>query len=109
CLQNMEAHRCRTPKGTQRNVINGILLDQYRRRLQYWFTVDDIDPSLSVDRVNQIQKYDVRDADGYRQIFHVYNPKRFSQTRGITAFAPIFDVTGMFEDLNFAMIVKAQI
>jgi capsid protein len=42
-------------------------------------------------------------------LFHVYDPKRMSQTRGVTAFAPIFALSGMFEDIQFAKLVQQQV
>jgi len=108
-LQLVEGHRCRTPGGTKRNVIHGVLLDELRRRVEFWFTKDDIDPLTPLKHVNQVARYPARDADGNRQVFHVYHPKRVSQTRGVTAFAPIFDEMGMFEDTQFAALLKSQI
>ncbi|MCI0430311.1 MAG: phage portal protein, partial [Rhodospirillales bacterium] len=43
-LQLVEAHRLRTPTGTTRNVVHGVLLDDFRRRQEYWVTKDDISP-----------------------------------------------------------------
>lgn len=108
-LQLVEAHRCRTPKNTKRNVVHGVLLDPQRRRLEYWFTKDELDPSKQVQRVSEMAQYPVRDDDGNRMLFHVLNPKRVSQTRGVTALAPIFDLQGMFEDTNFAKLVAQQV
>lgn len=108
-LQLIEAHRLRTPRNTTKNVILGVLLDAYRRRLEYWFTKDDIDPLTSLYLVSDVKAYKARDAEGNRQVFHIYDPKRMTQTRGVTAFAPIFDTLGMFEDINFAKLVQQQI
>jgi lambda family phage portal protein len=108
-LQLVEAHRLRTPSGTKKNVVHGVLLDERRRRLEYWLTRDDIDPMTAVRLVSEIKPYPVRDDEGQRQVFHVYNPKRVTQTRGVTAFAPIFDTAGMFEDINFAKLVQQQV
>jgi lambda family phage portal protein len=107
-LEAVEAHRCRTPKNTKRNVIHGVLLDNHRRRLQYWLTKDDVDPLHPLRTVAEIQPFSVRDDAGQRLLAHVYNPRRVSQTRGITAFAPVFDVMGQFDDLFFAKLVQAQ-
>lgn len=109
CLQLVEAHRLRTPNGTKRNVVHGVLMDDVRRRMQYWITKEDISPLASVGKVSDIQPIDARDKNGHRQVFHVYNPKRVSQTRGVSALAPIFDVCGMFEDIQFAKLVQQQI
>jgi len=109
-LQLVEAHRCRTPSNTTQNVVHGILLDDRRRRLQIWITKDDIDPMWTVSRVSDVIRYDVRSPDGLRQVFQVWvSGKRASQTRGVTAFAPVFDVAGIFEDLQFAKLVQAQV
>lgn len=108
-LELVEAHRCRTPSGTKRNVVHGVLLDNTRKRLEYWFTKDDIDPNYAVRLVSEIEAIPAHDAQGWPQVFHIYDPKRVSQTRGVTAFAPIFDCLGMFEDINFAKLVQQQI
>jgi lambda family phage portal protein len=108
-LQCLECHRCRTPTNTTKNVVHGIVMDEFRRRQQYWFTRDDINPLTTVKLVSQMYQVNARDEEGNRQVFHIYNPKRVTQTRGISALAPIFDVAGMFEDVNFAALVRQQI
>ncbi|MFZ5833017.1 MAG: phage portal protein [Planctomycetota bacterium] len=109
-VELVEAHRCRTPKNTKKNVVHGIELDATtRKRLRYWLTRDDVDPSQALDRVSDCKQYDARDDELHRQVFHVYVSKRVSQTRGITAFAPIFDQVAMFEDINFAKLVHQQV
>ncbi len=108
-LQLMEGHRCRTPSGTKKNVVHGVLLDSVRRRQAYWFTKDDIDPSSAVTKVSEVSEIPAYDADGNKQVFQVYNPKRVTQTRGVTALAPVFDCLGMFEDIQFAKLVQQQI
>lgn len=108
-VQQVEAHRLRTPKSTTKNVVHGVLLDQYRRRLQYWVTKENIDAMRPVPLVSDVRQIDARDSKtGERQVFHHYMPDRVSQTRGITAFAPAVDTAGMGDDLFFAQLVKAQ-
>lgn len=107
-LQAVEAHRVRTPRNTRRNVALGILLDAGRRRLEYWITRENVEPAQAVIRVGEIKAYPARDAAGHRQVFHVYNPKRFTQTRGLSAFCPIVDPVGMHDDIEFAELVKRQ-
>jgi capsid protein len=68
-LQLIEAHRIRTPASTKMNVVMGVLLDGYRRRLQYWFTKDEIDPLRRIETVSEMAKLDVRDEAGNRQVF----------------------------------------
>jgi lambda family phage portal protein len=108
-VQMVEAHRPRTPSNSRRNCVHGVLLDDRRRRIEYWLTKDNVSPLSQVSRVSDIIPYKTRDADGNREIVHLYNPKRVTQTRGVSAFAPIFDFLGMFEDINFAHLVKAQV
>lgn len=108
-LQWMEGHRLRTPRNTAKNVVHGILLDDRRRRLEYWFTKEDISPNVALNKVGETAPVPVRDADGYKQVFQVYHPKRMTQTRGVTVFAPVFDPVGMFEDINFAKLVQQQV
>ncbi|MBK7804428.1 MAG: phage portal protein [Chloracidobacterium sp.] len=50
----------------------------------------------------------MRDA-GCSPSLPLYNPLRVSATRGVTALAPIFQISGMFEDVNFAKVVQAQV
>jgi lambda family phage portal protein len=107
-IEMIEAHRCRTPSNTKRNVVHGVLLDDMRRRLEFWFTKKDIDPNVRLANVGEIQAYPVRDKNGDRAICQVYNASRVSQTRGITFAHAVFDICGMFEDLNFAKLVQAQ-
>jgi lambda family phage portal protein len=108
-LQPIEAHRIRTPNNTKRNCVFGVLLDDFRQRLEYWVTKEDVGFSRSVNLVSDMMKYPVRDEEGWRQVFHVYHPKRVTATRGITAFAPIFDTLGQFDDVQFAKLVQQQI
>lgn len=109
CLELVEGHRLRTPSGTRRNVVCGVLLDERRRRLEYWLTRDDVDPLAALTRVADIKPYPARDAEGHRQVFQIYNPKRASQTRGVSALAPIFNPAGMYEDIQFAKLVQQQV
>lgn len=109
CLQLFEAHRLRRPMSTLLNVVGGILLDDNRKRLEYWFTKDDIPPYQALNLVRDMNKVPARDADGFRQVFHVRNPKRCTQTRGLSALIPCVDTAGMFEDIAFAKLVQAQV
>lgn len=108
-LQLIEAHRVRTPRNTARNVVHGVLLDEYRKRLEYWVTKDEIDPSRSLMKVSDTLRYAVRDNQGRRQVHHIYRPDRVSQTRGVSAFAPIVDAVGMHDDIQFAKLVQQQL
>lgn len=108
-LQPIEAHRIRTPRRTTRNVVHGVLMDENRKRVEYWITKEDISAERAVHFVNEITPVRAYDRDGNRQVFHVYNPKRVSQTRGVSTLAPIMDTCGMHDDVQFANLVKQQI
>jgi len=111
-VQMIESHRCRSPQRTQRNIVHGI--ERSRRtnaRERFWFTKQPLNPLAPASKITMKDIYpvDARDADGEAQVLHVYNPKRTSQTRGVTAYAPIILPAGMFDDLNFANLLKAQL
>lgn len=108
-LQSIEAHRVRTPSGTTQNVVHGVKLDRHRRRLEYWITKDDIDPLATLRLVGEVDKVPARDASGVKQVLHVLNPRRTTQTRGISALCPVGDVIGMHDDLQFAALLTAQL
>ena len=108
-LEMIEAHRLRTATNTTRNVVHGVLLDERRRRLEYWFTRDEIDPMRAVSRVSDMRRIPAYGEDGFRQVFHVYNPRRVSQTRGVTALAPIFNATTILDDTIFAKLIQSQV
>jgi hypothetical protein len=44
----------------------------------------------------------------WERVYHVYNPERFSQSRGITALAPVLNVEGIRNDLEFVPLIKHQ-
>lgn len=108
-LQHIEAHRIRTPSATTRNVVHGVLLDEDRKRRQYWVTKEDLSLHAPLVKVGDIVPLDARSEDGHRLLVHLYNSKRFSQTRGVSALAPVFDLCGMAEDIQFAKLVQQQI
>jgi len=108
-LEVLECHRCRTPTNTKRNVVHGVLLDERRRRQSYWFTKRDEDLRRAVTRVGDTRQMDAFDGDGEPNVYQIVDPKRMSQTRGVSALTPVFDMAGMFEDLNFAKLVQSQV
>lgn len=108
-LQHIEGHRVRTPNKTKRNVFCGILRDAYGRPLECWVTkTDDQYDRYKPLLVNDMERYPFQDKQGNLQVFHVYDATRSSQTRGVSAFAPVFDVTLMVGDVRFATLVQAQ-
>ena len=108
-IQPVEGHRPRTPLRTTRNVVHGIHLDERARRQEVWLSKEDLSPHQSVSHVRDISARSFRDQDGNRQVLQCYFPRRFSQRRGVTALAPITDVAGMHDDLQYAAMVKQQL
>lgn len=107
-LQAVEAHRCRRPRNTTRNVVHGVLMDDNAKRLEYWFTNEDLDPTRSLAKVSDVKAYPARDSDGNRLVLHLYMPDRFSQRRGVSCLVPCSDTVGMHDDVQFATLVKTQ-
>ncbi len=107
-LQFLEAHSIRNDSPTDpENTVLGVELNRFRKRIRYWIQTDKINPNRSEKEL--AIPLDVRSANGVRQFFHAYSPKRTTLTRGVTAYAPIFELTGMLEDINFAKLVQQQI
>lgn len=107
-LQLVEGHRPRTPRGTRRNVVHGILLDRMKQRQELWLSREEIGLNQTVRRVSDIYPVPYRDDERNRQVFQVYFPKRTSQTRGYPAVAPVSDTAGQADDLFFTTLVKSQ-
>lgn len=109
-LEMIEAHRLRTPFGKKKNIVHGVQLDPAnRKRVSYHITDEDIEPTVALSKANKSTAYSTRDEEGTRQVLHIYNPKRYSQRRGVTCLAPIGEVIGMHGDVQFATMVKAQV
>lgn len=108
-LQTIEAHLLRTPNWTKKNVVLGVELDRVRRRLGYHFVNEEPgQPWRRTITVGQAPLVPTRDANGVRQVFHMLHADRVSLTRGLTAYHAVVDVAGMFDDANFALLVKQQ-
>lgn len=108
-LEIIEAHRIRTPQSMKNKAVLGVLLNDTRRRLQYWIAKNDISISQPLAKVSEIHRIPVRDSGGNRQIFHIYLQKRASQTRGVSAFAAIFNEITMHGDIQYAQLIKSQV
>jgi lambda family phage portal protein len=103
-FQLIESHLIRT-KSREADTFLGVTSDKYGKRLAY-HVAEELDEFGTFGDVEPIQ---VRNRDGLRQVFHVYDPKRVNSTRGVTQLAPIFSLSGMLEDINFAKLVQQQV
>ncbi|MGO8691642.1 MAG: phage portal protein [Thermoguttaceae bacterium] len=109
-IELKEAHLLRTPQRTRRNIVHGVEIHpETRRRIRYWFCQEDVNPLAAIARVSDMEGIAARDREGFRQVFQTYFRKRASQTRGVSALAPVCDIAGMHDDLQFSALVKAQV
>lgn len=108
-LQTFENHRMKTPSGTRKNVVQGILLSDVGKPLEYWLTKNDIGVLDAVKLVSAMTQLSARDPDGTPLVFHAMVPRRLSQHRGVTPLAPVADALPMHDDLQFATMVKAKV
>jgi lambda family phage portal protein len=108
-LEFLEAHRLRTPKNTKKNVIHGVECDQCLRPERYWFTKEDVSTSVAVQKVGDTLQYEAWTKELEPNVLHLMDVRRKSQTRGVSAMAPIFNAIGMHDDIEFAKLVQAQI
>lgn len=107
--QWVEAHRLRTPKGTSRNVIHGVLVDEATGEpREYWITKKEIGLHARVQLVAEMNRYPRRNEGGELVVLHLFNPKRFSQSRGHSAMLPLTYPLPLHDDVQFANLVLAQ-
>ena len=107
-IQLHEADRCISPTYSRNsNIVHGVLKDDRDRRLGFYFTKKWMQQWRSV-LVADTQFFDRVDEDGELRVLQMYDPKRVTQTRGLTAFHAILNTAGMLEDTEFAMLVQAQ-
>lgn len=109
-LQLVEAHQLRTPAYFRNKLVHGIQLDpRTRQRVAYYVMDEGLDPLQPAGRGDKYTRYDARDGENNRHVLHLYDPRRYTQRRGVTALAPIGEVVGMHGDVQFATLVKAQV
>lgn len=104
----MESQQCRTPQIDQRNVVHGVRLDQHERHVGYYFTsAKNLQPFQLIERGSE-QYRPTYDDNGERVVLQVYDHNRCTLTRGVSILAPCFTETGMFQDINFANLLRQQ-
>lgn len=108
-LQVYEGHRIRTPSNTNRKMVLGCLLNDFNRIEEVWVSRDDVGLYGSIRKVAEVNKYAVRDADGFPSVFFPRHRRRNSATRGVTPLAPATDPIEFEDRIQFAALVKAQI
>lgn len=114
-LELIEGHLIKTPTGTRlKNVVMGVKLGPQRQREEYWVSNQDISPTQQIKLVGDIRQLPTmtRDPDTgevYRSFFHIYDPDRISQTRGVSALLPAVNTAFMGDDIFFAKLVQSQL
>lgn len=108
-IQTHEADRCQTPsRARTRGGVCGVEKGPLGEAVRFWLTKQPYDGVRNLT-FDDVQPYDAFTADGEPNVYHVYNPERFSQSRGISALAPVLDAESMRDDLEFAELIKAQV
>lgn len=108
-LQVIEAHRLRTPKNTAKNVVHGVLIDELTAEpLEYWVTKKEIGVNGRIERVSDMIRIKRRNEAGELVALHLFNPKRISQSRGISVFLPVTFPISLHDDVQFAALVQQQ-
>ena len=112
-VQLIESDRIRTPHNALRNnrrrIVHGVELDAHRRRKALFVAKDELDPYVRIERISDTEEIAFYDEDGHRQVFQLYDRKRATQTRGITALHAVFDILSYVEDGTFAGLLRLQL
>jgi lambda family phage portal protein len=103
-FQLLESHLIRT-KSKVDDTFLGVTTNRVGKRT-YYHVAEELNEFGTFGDSTAVS---VRDDDGVRQVFHVYNPNRVNATRGVTLLAPVFSISGMLEDINFAKLVQQQV
>jgi lambda family phage portal protein len=108
-VQLIEADRCQGSRGkTGGPSWLGVDFDSDGRAIRYNFTKTAGSQYDQGRTAGEMVGYDVRDAEGYVQVCHLYDPRRITQHRGLPWMVPLMIKAGMLDDLQFATVVKAQ-
>lgn len=101
-LQMVENDRC---VGSD-PYLGGVKRDSDGRIVSYRFSRSIPMTYFAADK--DTEEHQVYDDEGFRQVAHLYCPKRRSQCHGYSWFTPIMVKAGMLDDLEFATVIKAQ-
>jgi len=107
-LQLLENHRMRSPNGRNtKDRIHGVEMSN-GKRTGYLLSTRNVGP-LETIKSKDLVRVAARNKAGYRNVFHLYMPRRVSQTRGVTCLAPAVVPVTYHDDLQFATMVKAKV
>lgn len=115
-LQFLEGDRAASPPTYNDDVVHGVEVNPFTEEpISYYFKkaaarqrklmMRRVPTSLKSEEVFNVK---ARRSDGTPNVLHIFDASRYTQNRGVTWFKSIFDVMGMFEDINFARLVQQQ-
>lgn len=110
----LESQFCRSGNWNKnKNVFHGIeMAPATRRRINYYFTSEPISPNSTIKQsqltATPAYYYDDITQRNERNVFHVRMTKRANQTRGITAFAPLFTPADYQDDIEYLEMVHKR-
>jgi capsid protein len=113
-VQLVESQMCRSPsRSVRENIVHGVeMVKLTRRRTGYWMLDEPINPYETVLKRNlhRVPAYyfDELTQRNERSVFHVAFRQRSNQTRGLTAFAPLFQVANYHDDIQFLELVRKR-
>ena len=91
------------------DLVHGVEIDAASRPLAYWFRRQRIG-----ERQLRRRQFGTTSSDQMLRVMreavvHLFDPKRITQSRGISAFVSVFDRVSMHEDVEFAQLVQQQV
>lgn len=103
-VQLVEADRCVSPVTVQPGQACGIEMVA-GRRVAFWFSKEQ---PLGPWGGSELIRREIYRPDGLQIAFQCYSAHRATQNRGYSWWHPVMIEAGMLDDLDFAMILKAQ-
>ena len=88
------------------DIVHGVKLDGVGRPVSYLFR--RLRPGERKRHTIGLSPADLVEVPA-AYVIHVYFPRRATQTRGVSAFAPVFDQIGLASDIEHARLVKLQV
>lgn len=115
-LLTVEPDRLTSPDRKDSDVVHGVEVDPLTGAVErYYFLKErpgrrrwNTRPAIPALTSEHYMYVDAQDEGGRDQVLLVHDPKRFSETRGVTIFHAAFDLLGMSEDTLFAELQKQQ-
>lgn len=91
------------------DLVHGVEIDGSSRPLAYWFRKMKIGERQFKRRLFSSTESNAMVRVIRDHVIHVVDPKRITQSRGMSAFHAVFDRISMHEDIEFAQLVQQQV